>query len=184
MLPFARILPFAAEEAEEGSSGLDLLLPTTNELVAGIIAFSIVFFFIWRWAVPAINRSLEQRQDAIAGQIADAEGAKTEAQSLLKDYKSQLAEAKTEGNKIIEEARISGDSLKADIVAKAADEAGQIMAKARDEAASEKDRALAEARSEVGEISIDLAGKIVGETLDAKAHEELVERYLRDLEQM
>ena len=39
-------------EAEESSSGIDLLLPATSELVAGIAAFAIVFFFIWKWALP------------------------------------------------------------------------------------------------------------------------------------
>lgn len=182
---FAQSLLLAAEEGEGASEGgLDILLPPVNELIAGIIAFSIVFFFIWKWAVPAINRSIEQRQAAIAGQIEDAEKAKAEAESLLADYQSQLAESKTEGNRIVEEARGSADQLKADILAKAEDEADQIRAKARDEAASEKSRALSDAKSEVGAISVDLAGRIVGESLDADAHQALIDRYLRDLEQI
>lgn len=172
----------AAEETEGG--GIDLLLPAIPELIGGIIAFAIVFFFVWRWAVPAINRSLEQRQAAIAGQIADAEKAKIEAESLLEDYRSQLAEAKTDGNKIIEDARGSAEQMRADIVAKAEGDAEQIRTKAREEADAEKARALADARSQVGEISVDLAGRIVGESLDADAHRELVDRYLADLEKM
>ena len=54
MMLFAQILPIAAEEAESGSGGLEILIPPTSELIAGIIAFAIVFFFVWRWAVPAI----------------------------------------------------------------------------------------------------------------------------------
>lgn len=180
----AQILPIAAEEAENGEGGLEILLPPTNELIAGIIAFAIVFFFIWRYAVPAINRALEQRQAAISGQIEDAEKAKAEAESLLADYKSQLAEARAEGNRIVEEARESAEQLKADIVAKAEQEAEQIRSKAREEAASEKSRALAEARSQVGDISVDLAGRIVGESLDAQAHQDLINRYLADLERL
>lgn len=184
MIFLAQILPIAAEEAEEGSGGLDILLPPTTELIAGIIAFAIVFFFIWRWAVPAINRSLEQRQAAISGQISDAEKAKAEAESLLADYRAQLAEAKAEGTKIIDEARDAAEQMKADIVAKAEQEADQIRAKAREEAATEKSRALAEARSSVGDISVDLAGRIVGESLDAEAHRALIDRYLADLERL
>jgi len=184
MMHFAQILNIAAEEAEEGSSGLDLLLPATNELIAGIIAFSIVFFFIWKWAVPAINKGLEQRQAAIAGQIADAEKAKQEAESLLSDYQAQLADSKSEGSRIVEEARGTADQLKADIVAKAEEDASQIRAKAQEEASAEKGRALADAKSEVGAISVDLAGKIVGESLDADAHQALIDRYLSDLESL
>jgi len=180
----AQTLLIAAEETEESSGGLEILLPPLNELIAGIIAFAIVFFFMWRFAVPAINRMLEQRQAAISGQIADAEKAKTEAESLLADYRSQMNQAKAEGNKIIDEARQQGEQVKADIIAKAEAEAEQIRAKAREEAAGEKARALAEAKSQVGDISVDLAGKIVGESLDEQAHRALIDRYLADLEKL
>jgi len=182
---FAQILTFAAEEAEEGGGGgLDLLLPPFNELVAGIIAFAIVFFFIWKWAVPAFNKMIEQRQEAIAGQLSDAEKAKRDAESLLTDYKAQMADSKAEGNRIIEEARTTADQMKSEVVAKAQADADQILAKAREEAENEKDRALTDARKEVGAISVDLASQIVGESLDAEKHQALVNRYLADLEKM
>jgi F-type H+-transporting ATPase subunit b len=180
---FAQTLLIAAEEAEE-SGGLEILLPPRNELIAGIIAFAVVFFFIRRYAVPAINRMLEQRQAAVAGQIQDAEKAKAEAESLLADYRGQLAEARAEGNKIIEEARQSAEQMRADIVAKAEADAEQIRARAREEASNEMARALTEVKSQVGDISVDLAGRIVGESLDAKAHQALIDRYLADLEKL
>jgi F-type H+-transporting ATPase subunit b len=181
---FAQILLIAAEETEESSGGLEILLPPLNELIAGIIAFAIVFFFIWRYATPAINRMLEQRQAAISGQIEEAEKAKTEAESLLADYRSQLAEARAEGNKIIDEARESAEQMKADIIEKAEADAEQIRARAREEAEGERARALSEAKSQVGTISVDLAGKIVGESLDERAHQALIDRYLSDLEKL
>ena len=54
-------LEYLLAEAEESSSGIDLLLPATSELVAGVAAFAIVFFFIWKWALPALNETLETR---------------------------------------------------------------------------------------------------------------------------
>jgi len=180
---FLSALIVLAQE-EESSGGLSLVLPHPEELIAGILAFLIVFFFMWKWALPTINKTLEARQQAITGQLTEADAAKREAETLLSDYKAQLAEAKSEGNRIVEEARVSGDQMKSEIISKANDEASQLIAKARAEADSEKSRALAEARREVGEISVDLAEKIVGESLDAKAHKDLVERYLADLEKM
>jgi hypothetical protein len=59
----ATTLILAAEEEE--SSGIDLLLPATSELVAGIIAFTIIFVFAWKWVFPTIRTTLEARQDAI-----------------------------------------------------------------------------------------------------------------------
>jgi F-type H+-transporting ATPase subunit b len=174
----------ATEEGGETGGGLSLVLPHPEELIAGILAFAIVFFFVWKWALPTINKTLEARQEAITGQLSEAETAKREAEALLADYKAQLAEAKAEGNRIVEEARVAGEQMKAEIIAKANDEADQLIEKARAEADSERSRALSEARREVGEISVDLAEKIVGESLDADAHKGLVERYLADLEKL
>jgi len=177
----AQTLILAAEE-EAGGGGLELLLPATPELVGGIIAFAIVFFFIWKWAGPAINRSLEARQQAISGQLTEAEKAKAEAESLLADYRSQLEQAKSKQNEIIEEARDSAETMKSDIIAKANAEAEQIVAKAREEAATERARVLADARQEVANLSIDLAERVVGANLDREAQLGLVERYLAELE--
>ncbi|HEY7469540.1 MAG TPA: F0F1 ATP synthase subunit B [Acidimicrobiia bacterium] len=174
----------ATEEGDEASGGLALVLPHPEELIAGILAFAIVFFFVWRWALPTINKTLEARQQAITGQLSEAEEAKREAESLLADYRAQLAEAKAEGNRIIEEARVAAEQLKADVAARAEEEAAQILSKAREEAQSEKARALADARREVGEISVGLAEKIVGESLDDKLQKELIDRYLAELESL
>jgi F-type H+-transporting ATPase subunit b len=183
MQPLTALTVLATEEGESGG-GLSLVLPHTSELIAGIIAFAIVFFFVWRWALPSINRTLEARQQAISGQLTQAEEAKREAESLLADYRAQLADSKSEANRILEEARSAAEQTKTDIVSRAESEADQIRAKARDEAASEMSRALAEAKTQVGEISVDLAGKIVGESLDPEAHKSLIDRYLSDLEKL
>jgi F-type H+-transporting ATPase subunit b len=174
----------ATEEGAESGGGISLVLPHPEELVAGILAFLIVFFFVWRKALPTINKTLEARQQAITGQLTEAEEAKREAETLLADYRAQLAEAKTEGNRIVEEARVAGEQLKSDIVARAEEDAAQTLAKAREEAQTEKARALAEARREVGQISVGLAEKIVGEALDDKVQQGLIDRYLEDLERL
>lgn len=170
--------------AEEGGEGIDLLIPNTAELISGIAAFALVFLFMWRFAWPQIKQLLDDRQRAIAGQIQDAEATKAEAQSLLDDYKAQVANAKTEANQIVEEARTQAEAVRSDVVAKASTEAEEIVAKAREDASRERDRALAEARQEVANLSIDLAEKVVGNSLDRDAQKGLVDRYLADLERM
>jgi F-type H+-transporting ATPase subunit b len=173
----------AASEGE-GGSAVELLLPAWPELVAGIIAFAIVFFFVWRWVWPSMNNMMETRQAAIAGEVTAAEKAKAEAESLRSDYQAQLADARTEANRIIEDARKSAEQMRADMTAKAEADAEQIRARAREEAAGEKSRALSEAKAQVGDISVDLAGKIVGESLDQASHKALIDRYLADLEKL
>lgn len=175
---FAQIVLAAEEEA----SGADLLIPDTRELFAGIIAFAIVFFFVWRYAVPAFNETLAKRQEAIKGQLSEAEEKNKEAESLLKDYRDQLASSKEEANRIIEEARQTAESVRQETVAKAQTEAEEIVIRARTEADAEAARALESARNEVANLSVDLAEKVVGQSLDRDTQLGLVNNYLAELE--
>ena len=172
---------YALEEAAEESSGIDLLLPETSELIAGILAFSIIFLVVWKFALPKLSQILEARQQAITGQLTEAESAKKEAESLLDDYKEQVAGARKEANQIVDDARQSGEALRTDIVAKADAEAAEIAEKARKEASAERERAASRIRDEVAALSLDVAQKVVAGTVDDGAQRDLVARYIDDL---
>ena len=168
-------------EPEEEAEGIQLLLPHTDELIAGVIAFVIVFFFVWKWAVPALNKTLEARQQAIRSELQAAEDAKVEAESLLGDYQDQLSGAKAEATQIVDDARTAGEQVKADVVARAETEADQIKERAQGEIAGERERVAGELRRQVADLSIDVAEKVVGGSLDAEGQRELVDRYIDDL---
>ena len=182
---FAQVLlaqevePISAEV--EDSGGVGLLLPVAEELIAGIIAFGIVFYFIWKWAVPALNKTLEARQAVIAAELESAEKAKVEAESLLTDYRTQVAGAKSEASRIVSDARDAGEAVKADIITRAEGEAEQIKSRADDEIAAERDRVTSDLRRQVADLSIDVAQKVVGSAIDADAQRDLVDRYIDEL---
>jgi F-type H+-transporting ATPase subunit b len=182
---FAQIatLAAAAEGAEE-PEGIDLVIPAIEELVAGIIAFAIVFVVFWRWGVPAIKRALDARQQAITGQLTEAEEAKTEAEELLADYRKQLSEARTEAGKIVDEARASAETVRTEIVTRAETEAEEITRRAREDAAAEKQRAAEEIKDKVAALSVELTEKVVAGAIDADAQQALVAGYLDDLDDL
>ncbi|MEA2023220.1 MAG: F0F1 ATP synthase subunit B [Actinomycetota bacterium] len=171
----------ASAEPEEEVEGIQLLLPHTDELIAGVIAFVIIFFFVWKWAVPSLNKTLEARQAKIRGEYEAAEAAKVEAESLLGDYNEQLSGAKDEAAGIVDEARTAGEQVKADIVARAETEADQIKERAHGEIAGERERVSGELRRQVADLSIGVAEKVVGDSLDDERQRELVDRYIDDL---
>lgn len=183
MIQFMVPLMILAQElvGEEESSGIDLLLPETSELIAGLIAFSIIFVFVWKWALPAAGAAITARQEAITGQLTEAEKAKQEAESLLEDYRQQLARAKGEANEIVDDARQTADALRTDLVGKAEAEAESIRGKAREDAAAEKDRAAGQIRDEIVSLSLELAQKVVAGSVDEAAQQTLVDRYIDDL---
>jgi F-type H+-transporting ATPase subunit b len=173
--------PAPISEPVDETSGIQLLLPHPDELIAGLIAFVIIFFFVWKWAVPALNKTLEARQQAIRAEYEAAEAAKVEAESLLVDYRDQLSGAKDEAAAIVDDARSAGEQVKADIVARAETDADQIKARAHDEIEGERERVAGELRREVADLSLTVAEKVVGTSLDDERQRELVDRYIDEL---
>ena len=179
MWSVATQLILAAEESEGG--GADLLLPETSELIAGIIAFGIIFFFVWKWVLPTLTTTLENRQKAIVGEMEAAEEAKREAETLLEDYRAQLSGARDEANRIVDEARQTAEGLRTDIVGKAEEEAAAIKRCAQADIAGERERAAASLKGEVAELSMDVAERVVGQSLDRNSQRALVDRFIEEL---
>ena len=165
----------------EESGGIDLLLPAPEELIAGLIAFVIIFAVVWKFALPALNATLQARQDAVKSQLKAAEQSKEEAAALLTDYRTQVAGAKDEAAQIVADARDAGESVKADIVARAEIEAEAIKARGHEEVVAERDRVSADLRRQVADLSLDVAQRVVVSTLDADAQRALVDQYIDDL---
>ncbi len=168
--------------AAEESSGIDLLLPETSELVAGIIAFAIIFFFVWRWVGPTLSSTLARRQEAERSRLEAAEEQRAEAEELATQYRERLAGAKDEAARIVDEARRAAEAVRMETVSRAQQEADDIISRARAEAEMEAQRALEAARSQVANLSIDLATKVVENSLDRETQLGLVNSYLAELE--
>ena len=167
--------------ASEEPSGVDLLIPDLREMGAAIIAFAIVFFFIWKYAIPAFNETLEKRSAAVKADLEAAEAAKVEAESLRNDYQAQLAQARDEAGRIVEEARQAGESVRAEVVNRAEAEAVAIKERASADMAGERDRVAAGLKREVADLSLDVAEKVLGSNLDRGAQERLVNQYIDEL---
>jgi F-type H+-transporting ATPase subunit b len=175
---------FAFAEAEEGSSGIDLVLPDTAELVAGIVAFTIVFGFVWFKGRHWIARLLTARQQAISGKLIEAESAKVEAETLLAERRKEVAGARDEANRIVEEGRRSAEAVRAEILAKARTEADEMARRSREAVEADRERAGEQMRDLVAVLSLELAQKVVAGSVDAGAQKALVDRYIDELEGM
>jgi F-type H+-transporting ATPase subunit b len=154
------------------------IYPHAVELIVAAIAFFILLFFFWKWVLPRVNTLLEERRDRIQGEMERAEATRVEADQVLGDYREQLAGARDEANRIIEEARATAEQLRRDIQAKAEEEARATVVRAQEEIRAERDRAFQELRAQVAELAVDLAGRVVHEELDPAAHERLIDEYI------
>lgn len=159
------------------------LIPHWEELVFGLIMFAILFWVVAKKVAPNLEKAYEERHAAIEGGIAQAENAQAEAEAAKAQYEAQLAEARAEAAKIREDARAEGAAIVAEMRGQAQDEANRITESAHKQIEAERQQASVSLRGEVGRLSTDLAGRIVGHELqDSSSRQGLIDRFLAELE--
>ncbi|MET0522560.1 MAG: F0F1 ATP synthase subunit B [Jiangellaceae bacterium] len=168
-----------AQEAEEPSP----LMPHLSELIVGLVAFALLFFFLSRTVFPMFEKTYAERTAAIEGGMKRAEEAQAEAQQALEDYRRQLADARGEASRIREEARVQGAAILAEMRENAQAESERITGRAHAQIAAEREQVVRSLRAEVGTLATQLAGRVVGESLEDDARSQrVVERFLAELE--
>ena len=169
--------------ATEGETTQSPVIPAWYDIIWSAVCFVIILVFFWRYVLPRMQKLLDERAEAIEGNIAKADEAQRKAEAALEEYTSQLADARSEAGRIRETAREDGKRIVAEAKDQATTEAARVTASAQAQIEAERQAALVSLRSEVGTIAIDLASGVVGESLseDAKA-KAVVDRFLADLE--
>ena len=171
------LVTVAAEES------VNPLIPALPDLIWGTLAFVIVLvFFTWK-VLPALNKVLDARAEAIEGGIKRAEEAQAKATAALEEYNAKLADARTEAAEIRDAARADGGKILAELKENAQSEAARITANAHAQIEAERQSTFVALRGEVGTLALDLAGGVIGESLsDEKRAQAVVDRFLADLE--
>lgn len=159
------------------------VLPHPVEIVVGLVAFALLFSVLRKAVVPRFEKAFEERTKAIEGGIAKAEQAQSEAKAALDKYNAQLSRAQEEAAELREEARAQAANIAEEIRAKAQDEASRIVATAHASIEAERQQAITSLRNEVGTLAIELASRVVGESLEDQSRQSrIVERFMADLE--
>jgi len=160
---------------------MDKIIPLTSELLVSLVSFAVLFVVMWKFALPPITKMLDERAEKIKDSLEKAEETRVEAERLLNEYKEQLAAARLESSRVIEQGRKVAETMKDEIVAKANEERESILARAREEIQGEKRVALAELQASVADLSVAVAGRIIGTTLSASDHAALIEKYVAEV---
>jgi F-type H+-transporting ATPase subunit b len=157
------------------------ILPAKNELVWGIISFVVLFGALYKFAWPGLKKSIDGRTDHIRAEIDDADRLKAEASQTLAGYQAQLADARNESARIIEEARQTADALKRDQEQRLQAELTETRQRAVADIEAAKAQAVADLRGEVASLAIGAAEQVVGHNLDRDTNVALVEAYINQV---
>jgi F-type H+-transporting ATPase subunit b len=160
------------------------LVPDLTELIVGAVTFGIIFFALWKVLIPRLNKTLEERTDKIEGGLQRAEETQAEADATLARYREQLAEARHEAARLREEAREQGAQIIAEMREQAQAEGRRLVEAAHTQIEADRQQAIQSLKTEVGGLAVDLASRVVGESLTDEARQRrIVERFLDELDQ-
>lgn len=121
---------------------------------------------------------LAAREEAIAKRYAEAEDARTSAETARAEYARKLSGAQDEVDSMLEQAAVNATRRGERIVADAQGKADGIIRQAQTEAEMEKKKAQATIRREITDVSAALAEKLLGREMSQDDHKAMIDSFL------
>lgn len=145
------------------------------------VSFGIVFFLLAKFAWKPILNALHERERSIEDAIGEAKKAREEVAAMKASNEDLLREARAERDLMLKEARDIRDKEIADAKGRAKAEGDALLARAREDIRNEKNAAITEMKNQVGELSIQVAERILREKLgDKAAQQALLDKVLKE----
>ena len=167
--------------AEESSNKAEILIPKMAEFIPALIAFLIIWVVLAKFAWPQILSMMDERGKRIQESLDEAETTKKKAIASRKEYDELVTDARRKSADIVLEARKDAEAERARIIEAAHKEAEDIIAKAHANAEDERNAIYAAAAASIADLSVSVASKILGETLDQDGEQRrLIERYVKE----
>jgi F-type H+-transporting ATPase subunit b len=146
-----------------------------------LVAFLLMLGVLARYVYPRVIEAAEARQKAIAAELEAAEKSRQEAEARLAEAEKNLQAARVSAQEIVAGATRSGEQLRQESKQKAEEEAKRLTQAARKEIEAEREKAIQSVREDVAGLVVAATEKVLGETLDASKHKQLIERAIAEV---
>jgi len=150
-------------------------------LLFQLFNFGLIFFLLARFVWPRVLRTLDERQERIAKGLEDARAAEEARANAERERDQILTQARSEGQRLLEEARQRGDEQVKTMAREATQDAEERRTQARTQAEEERNRILSESREQIVALAMAAAQRVVGETLDMAKQRTIIERFFTEV---
>ena len=156
-----------------------------GSLIIEIVGFIVVIVVLGRYVAPRVRTATRNQQNLIRAQITASEDAAAQLAVAQTRYKEALNEARIEAAKIRDGARADAQRIVVEMREQAEREVVRIKQRGEDDLIQQRQQVLRELRTRIGELSVDLASRLVTEHLSTEAQRAAtVDLLLGELEQM
>lgn len=159
---------------------MELLTPELGLFFWTLIAFLAVFFILRKFAWQPILSTLGEREKGIADSIATAQRVKNEMAQLKSENEKLLVLAREERTTMLREAKEAKDKIIGEAKEQAKVEANKIIIDAQQQIQQQKMAALTEVKNEIGNLAIEVAGKILRKQLSTAEGQEMYTKMLAE----
>ncbi len=157
---------------------LEVISINVWDVLISLANLAILFLLIKKFLYKPVKKVIASRQAAIAKEYAEAEAARTSAETSREQYAQKLSGAQAEVDSMLEEAAVNASRRGERIVADAQDKADGIIRQAQTEAEMEKKKAQATIRREITDVSAALTEKLLGREMSADDHRAMIDSFL------
>lgn len=155
------------------------IIPWT--FVAQICNLFIQMYLIKRFLFKPVHEILEKRRTAADAEIIQAEETKAKAEAIRAEYERNMQDARQKANEILDSARNTAAIQSEKILKEAQDQTFAMKNKAEKEIAQEKKKAVNEVKGEIGDMAVEIAGKVIEREINEKDHEKLIDEFISNV---
>jgi F-type H+-transporting ATPase subunit b len=160
-----------------------LASPAIGTVFWTTLIFLLLLLLLQKFAWGPIMKAVRSREDTIRSALDSAEKAREEMKVLQADNEIILRKAREERDKIIRDARLATERMATEAKEKSQSDADAMVKRAMELIEREKNTAIAEVKREVAALAIEVASKVVSETLKNDTEQQkLIGRYLKEIE--
>jgi F-type H+-transporting ATPase subunit b len=169
------------QEAEE-DSGSDLISVVPGLMIWTVITFAIVFFVLRKLAFGRIQGMIDQRRDRIKEALDAADEARDEARGLLEQHRALIADARSQSERILADARADADAQRDRVRTEASADLERRLEENKREIEAENRRLVEQIRREVVELTLIASEKVTGKVLDADDQRRLIDEAVGEID--
>lgn len=151
-------------------------------LLIQVATFLAAMIVVWKLFWGPLTAMMKERSRKISDDLQRAENGRREVEALEGEYHRRLAEIEERARKEINDALQRGSQAKDEIIKEARIEAQRVLEKARRDLAAEREQVIRELRNQMADISLAAVEKLIGQGMDQKIQQRLLDQFLNDLD--
>jgi len=167
------------ETDDQGVTSANPILPPIKEIFIGGAASLIVFAALWKYALPAMKKAMHERSDRIQSEIDSASEAKTDADTQAGEIRTALGDIDAERQRLFAEAETQAEAILADGRVRLDAEIAELHERAEADVSSAAGRSSDALRADIGRSASASIDRVVADTLDDPAQQELIEAFIQ-----